>query len=94
MKIVYSEQALSDLAEIHEYQKREWPGVGEKFDERLVEIEQCILTFPTGAAVVEKSTGRLRRTYPEISLSPLLRAKRRRRRDPSHSQHFAKALGG
>jgi len=30
-----------------------WPGVGEKFDARLVEIEQRILTFPAGAAVVE-----------------------------------------
>jgi hypothetical protein len=53
MKTVYSERALSDLAAIHQHQKREWPGVGEKFDARLAEIEQRILTFPTGAAVVE-----------------------------------------
>ncbi len=57
MKVVYSERALSDLAAIHEYQKQEWPGVGERFYARLVEIEQRIVTFPTGATAVEDRPG-------------------------------------
>lgn len=57
MRIDYSERALSDLAAIHDYLAREWPGVGEKFDARLSDIERRILTFPTGAAAVEDRPG-------------------------------------
>ncbi len=57
MRLDYSERALSDLAAIHDFLAREWPGVGEKFDARLSEIEQRILTFPTGAVAVEGRPG-------------------------------------
>ena len=57
MKIVYSERALSDLAAVHDFLVREWPGVGEKFDARLHEIENRILTFPVGAVAVEARPG-------------------------------------
>ncbi len=53
MKIRYSERAFADLATIQEYQKQEWPGVGERFYARLVEVEQRIVTFPTGATAFE-----------------------------------------
>ena len=57
MRIDYSERALSDLASIHDFLASEWPGVGEKFDSRLSEIERRILTFPTGAVAVEDRPG-------------------------------------
>jgi plasmid stabilization system protein ParE len=57
MRIDYSERALSDLAAIHDFLAREWPGVGEKFDTRLSEIENRISTFPTGAVAVEGRLG-------------------------------------
>jgi plasmid stabilization system protein ParE len=57
MRIDYSERALSDLAAIHDYLAREWPGVGEKFEARLGDIERRILTFPAGAAAVEDRPG-------------------------------------
>jgi plasmid stabilization system protein ParE len=58
MRIDYSERALSDLAAIHDFLAREWPGVGEKFDARLSDIEHRILTFPNGAVVVEEGMSR------------------------------------
>jgi plasmid stabilization system protein ParE len=57
MRIDYSERALSDLASVHDFLAREWPGVGEKVDARLGDIEQRILTFPTGAVAVEDRPG-------------------------------------
>ena len=57
MRIDYSERALSDLASIHDFLANEWPGVGEKFDARLSEIERRILTFPAGAVAVEDRPG-------------------------------------
>jgi plasmid stabilization system protein ParE len=57
MRIDYTERALSDLAAIHDYLAREWPGVGEKFEARLTEIEHRILTFPRGSAAVEDRPG-------------------------------------
>ena len=57
MRIDYSERALSDLALIHDFLAREWPGVGEKFDARLSEIERRITTFPSGAVAVESRPG-------------------------------------
>jgi plasmid stabilization system protein ParE len=57
MRIEFSETALSDLEEIHDFLAREWPGVGEKFDARLSDIERRILTFPTGAVAVEGRPG-------------------------------------
>jgi len=57
MRIDYAERALSDLASIHDFLAREWPGVGEKFDARLSDIEHRILTFPTGATAVEDRPG-------------------------------------
>ena len=64
MRIDYSERALSDLAAIHDFLAREWPGVGEKFDARLSEIEHRILTFPTGAVAVEDR--------PDVFVVPLI----------------------
>jgi hypothetical protein len=57
MRIDYSERAFSDLASIHDLLTREWPGIGEKFDARLGDIERRILTFPTGAVAVEDRAG-------------------------------------
>lgn len=57
MKIDYSERALSDIAAIHDFLAREWPGAGVRFDTRLSDIENRIVTFPTGAVAVEGRPG-------------------------------------
>ena len=57
MNVEYTERALSDLAAIHDYLARARPGVGEKFDARLDDIERRISTFPNSVAAVEDRPG-------------------------------------
>jgi plasmid stabilization system protein ParE len=49
MRIVYTETALRDLANVYEYQQLNWPTVTSGFNVRLAAIERYIGEFPRGA---------------------------------------------
>jgi plasmid stabilization system protein ParE len=49
MRIVYTETALRDLANVYEYQQLNWPTVTSRFNVRLAAIERYIGEFPRGA---------------------------------------------
>jgi plasmid stabilization system protein ParE len=49
MRIIYTETALCDLANIYEYQALNWQSVTLRFNMRLVAIERYISDYPRGA---------------------------------------------
>jgi toxin ParE1/3/4 len=52
MRILYTETALRDLANIYEYQALNWPTVTSRFNMRLAAIERYIGEFPRGTPKV------------------------------------------
>jgi toxin ParE1/3/4 len=54
MKVVYTETAQRDLAEIYEYQALNWPSVTSRFTIRLAAIERYLIVYPRGAPTLSR----------------------------------------
>ena len=65
MRFVYTEAALADLEDIHQYQAEHWPLIRPQFDARLTAIERRISQMPSFAPEVAERPGV--RSIPFIS---------------------------
>jgi addiction module RelE/StbE family toxin len=57
MRLVYTEDALSDLESACAFISQKWPDILEMFDDRLTEIERTILEHPLSGHEVPQRPG-------------------------------------
>ena len=57
MRLVYTEGALADLEDIHQYQAEHWPLIRPQFEARLAAIKRRISDLPSFAPEVDERPG-------------------------------------
>jgi toxin ParE1/3/4 len=68
MRVIFTDEALSDLNEILEFLADNYPTVCGPFQKRLRAIERRIGQWPKSAQMIEQRPGVRRRTVHSISL--------------------------